>query len=46
VYFDTATIQRQLGIAHDPLTLKGRMATVLNHPVTIARAFLRRARSG
>jgi steroid delta-isomerase-like uncharacterized protein len=46
VYFDTATIQRQLGIAHDPLTLKGRLATVLNHPVTIAGAFLRRARSG
>jgi steroid delta-isomerase-like uncharacterized protein len=44
VYFDTATIQRQLGIAHDPMTLKGRLATVLNHPVTIASAFLRRAR--
>jgi steroid delta-isomerase-like uncharacterized protein len=45
VYFDSATILRQLGIAHDPLTLKGRLATVLNHPVTIAGAFLRRARS-
>jgi steroid delta-isomerase-like uncharacterized protein len=45
VYFDTATILRQLGIAHDPLTLKGRLATVLNHPVTIAGAILRRARS-
>ena len=44
VYFDTATIQRQLGIAHDPLTLKGRLATMLNHPVTIAGAFLRQAR--
>ena len=44
VYFDSATIQRQLGIAHDPLTLKGRLATLLNHPVTIARAFLRQAR--
>ncbi len=43
-YFDTATIQRQLGIAHDPMTLKGRLATALNHPVTIAGAFLRRAR--
>jgi steroid delta-isomerase-like uncharacterized protein len=46
VYFDTATIQRQLGIAHDPMTLKGRLATVLTHPVTIAGAFLRRARRG
>ena len=38
VYFDSATILRQLGIAHDPLTLTGRVATVLNHPVTIGRA--------
>jgi steroid delta-isomerase-like uncharacterized protein len=42
VYFDSATIQRQLGIAHDPLTLTGRVATVLNHPVTIGRALVRR----
>jgi steroid delta-isomerase-like uncharacterized protein len=41
VYFDTATIQRQLGIAHDPLTLWGRLATVANHPVTIGRAAVR-----
>jgi steroid delta-isomerase-like uncharacterized protein len=43
VYFDTATILRQLGIAHDPLTLKGRLATVVNHPVTIGSAVLRSA---
>src|SRR6476620_6958073 len=42
VYFDSATIQRQLGIAHDPLTLRGRVATVANHPVTIGRALVRR----
>ena len=42
VYFDSATILRQLGIAHDPLTLKGRLATVANHPVTIGRALARR----
>ena len=41
VYFDSATILRQLGIAHDPLTLQGRIATVLNHPVTIGRAVIR-----
>jgi steroid delta-isomerase-like uncharacterized protein len=40
-YFDSATILRQLGIAHDPLTLRGRLATVATHPVTIARAGLR-----
>ena len=43
VYFDSATILRQLGIAHDPLTLRGRVATVLNHPITIGRALVRRA---
>jgi steroid delta-isomerase-like uncharacterized protein len=41
VYFDAATILRQLGIAHDPLTLKGRVATVLNHPLTVGRALIR-----
>ena len=41
VYFDSATIQRQLGIAHDPTSLAGRAATVLNHPLTIGRALLR-----
>jgi steroid delta-isomerase-like uncharacterized protein len=41
VYFDSATIQRQLGIAHDPLTLRGRIATLANHPVTIGRAMIR-----
>jgi len=38
VYFDSGTVLRQLGILHDPLTLRGRVATVLNHPVTIGRA--------
>src|SRR3954451_4267158 len=41
VYFDSATILRQLGIAHDPLTLTGRVATVLNHPLTVGRALVR-----
>ena len=41
VYFDSATILRQLGIAHDPLSLRGRVATVLNHPLTVGRVVLR-----
>ena len=41
VYFDSATVLRQLGIAHDPLTLKGRVATVVNHPVTVGQAVVR-----
>jgi steroid delta-isomerase-like uncharacterized protein len=42
VYFDVGTVLRQLGIAHDPLTLRGRVATVANHPLTIGRALVRR----
>jgi SnoaL-like polyketide cyclase len=41
VYFDAGTVLRQLGIAHDPLTLRGRVATVLNHPFTVTRAVTR-----
>lgn len=41
VYFDAGTILRQLGVAHDPLTLRGRVATVANHPVTVGRAIVR-----
>jgi steroid delta-isomerase-like uncharacterized protein len=43
VYFDQATVLRQLGVAHDPLKLGGRIATVLNHPLTIGRALVRQA---
>ena len=46
VYFDQNTILRQLGVAHDPLTTAGRIATVLNHPVTIGGALLRRLLPG
>ncbi|HZA89415.1 MAG TPA: ester cyclase [Solirubrobacterales bacterium] len=41
VYFDANTVLRQLGIAHDPLSLTGRIATVFNHPVTIGQALVR-----
>ena len=41
VYFDAGTVLRQLGIAHDPLTLRGRVATVFNHPLTIGQALVR-----
>ena len=41
VYFDANTVLRQLGIARDPLSMGGRLATVLNHPVTVGRAVAR-----
>ena len=44
VYFDANTILRQLGIAHDLLSLQGRIATVFNHPLTVGQAFMRQLR--
>jgi steroid delta-isomerase-like uncharacterized protein len=44
VYFDQATILRQLGVAHDPTSLAGRLSTLVSHPLTIGRAVLRRGR--
>ena len=41
LYFDLGTALRQLGVARDPLSLGGRIAMALNHPVTIIRALLR-----
>jgi hypothetical protein len=42
VYFDQATIMRQLGVAHDPSSVAGRVTTALSHPVTIGGAVARR----
>jgi steroid delta-isomerase-like uncharacterized protein len=43
VYFDAATILRQLGLASDPRSRRGRIETALTHPLTIGRALLARA---
>lgn len=40
VYFDQATILRQLGVAHDPTSIAGRLSTAVSHPVTIGRALI------
>lgn len=40
-YFDAGSILRQLGVAHDPASLRGRLATVANHPLTVGRAVAR-----
>jgi steroid delta-isomerase-like uncharacterized protein len=42
IYYDRATVLRQLGLFHEPLRGLGRVVTALSHPVTIARAYLRR----
>jgi steroid delta-isomerase-like uncharacterized protein len=41
VYFDQATILRQLGLAHDPSSLTGRASMLLSHPLTVGRALLK-----
>ena len=39
-YFNIGTPLRQLGVARDPNTRSGQIATVLNHPVTVGRAVI------
>src|SRR3954451_4189857 len=41
VYFDQTTVLRQLGIARDPLSLTGRVQTLVTHPLTIGRGVIR-----
>jgi steroid delta-isomerase-like uncharacterized protein len=41
VYFDQTTVLRQLGIARDPLSIAGRVQTVVGHPFTIWRGIVR-----
>ena len=41
VYFDANTVLRQLGVARDPLSITGRLGTVVSHPLTIGRGLLR-----
>jgi predicted ester cyclase len=41
IFFDLGTALRQLGVSRDPGSTTGRIATVLNHPVAIARALIR-----
>jgi steroid delta-isomerase-like uncharacterized protein len=46
IYFDLNTALRQLGVARDPNSISGKITTVLNHPVTLGRALLRKLRRG
>lgn len=43
IYYDRAMVLSQLGLFHEPSRGLGRIVTVLSHPVTIARAYLRRS---
>jgi steroid delta-isomerase-like uncharacterized protein len=43
IYYDRATILRQLGVLSDPTTLAGRLGMLLLHPVAVLGAVLRSA---
>jgi steroid delta-isomerase-like uncharacterized protein len=38
IYYDRATVLRQIGLFHEPVSFLGRLTTVLSHPVTMIRA--------
>jgi steroid delta-isomerase-like uncharacterized protein len=41
IYYDRASVLRQLGIFHEPQTLLGRIEVLVAHPVTIGHALFR-----
>jgi steroid delta-isomerase-like uncharacterized protein len=41
LYFDLNTALRQLGVAWDPNSTGGKIATAVNHPVTLTKALVR-----
>ena len=42
IYYDRASVLRQLGVFHEPQKILGRITTVLTHPVTIVSALARK----
>jgi steroid delta-isomerase-like uncharacterized protein len=42
IYYDRASVLRQLGVFREPTSVVGRLLTAINHPLTIARAFGRK----
>jgi hypothetical protein len=45
IYYDRATVLRQLGVFREPEGLLGRIAMLTAHPITIARALVRKLAS-
>jgi hypothetical protein len=44
IYYDRATVLRQLGVFHEPGTMLGQVSTLFIHPVTVLRALARKLR--
>jgi steroid delta-isomerase-like uncharacterized protein len=41
IYYDRASVLRQLGVFREPQTVVGRIGLLLNHPLTLLHALLR-----
>jgi steroid delta-isomerase-like uncharacterized protein len=41
IYYDRATVLRQLGVFHEPQSVLGQICILATHPITIARALAR-----
>lgn len=41
VYYDLLTVLRELGVARDPNSTAGQLATLMNHPLHLGRTFAR-----
>lgn len=42
IYYDRATVLRQLGVFHEPQSVLGQISILATHPATIARALARK----
>jgi steroid delta-isomerase-like uncharacterized protein len=42
IYYDRATVLRQLGVFYEPQSLLGQVSTLAMHPITIVRALARK----
>jgi steroid delta-isomerase-like uncharacterized protein len=42
IYYDRATLLRQIGVFHEPDSAMGRISILLTHPLTMARIVLRK----
>jgi steroid delta-isomerase-like uncharacterized protein len=45
IYYDRGTVLRQLGVFHEPQSVLGQLCTLATHPITIARALVRKLRA-
>jgi len=42
IYYDRGSVLRQLGVFHEPQSALGQISIVATHPITIARALMRK----